>query len=427
MKPILPILAFLILISIARGDVAAIENQFRAAYDLYVGQQYASSVADLDVKYLGAVERAMQAATQGGKLEETLALQDEIQRVKAKGPLPENDDGVAPSLAKLRATYREQLGKLLNVRQQAIAPIIEKFDAALAMHQAELTKGGKLQEAVAVKTYRGGGLAQRLTGDALAVSLTAASAAPEKPFENSLGMRFVPVPITGGLPDGRAIRFSIWETRVKDYAAFVKEEKREWRKPDFAQADDHPAANVSWEDATAFCDWLTKLERRKRKIGSFDIYRLPTDHEWSCAVGVGKDEDPVAAPAAKSGKAPGYPWGQEFPPPKNGGNFKGEETQRNGATEVLPILGYDDGFEWTAPVGSFAPNSIGLYDLGGNVWEWCQEWHDPGNPRYRLLRGGSWAVSLKSILSSSFRVFNEPTTVNDNRGFRVVLETASGR
>ena len=64
-------------------------------------------------------------------------------------------------------------------------------------------------------------------------------------------MKFVPVPGTGVL-------FSIWETRVKDYKVFVEAKNREWPKPSFQQTEEHPAVNVSWEDATAFCEWLTE-------------------------------------------------------------------------------------------------------------------------------------------------------------------------
>jgi len=92
--------------------------------------------------------------------------------------------------AKLRATYREQVGKLLATRQKAVAPIVEKFGVALTAYQEELTKAGKLDEALDVKAYREAGLFQKLTGDD--VSLTATKAAPDKPFENTLGMRFVP-------------------------------------------------------------------------------------------------------------------------------------------------------------------------------------------------------------------------------------------
>jgi len=425
MNPLLSSLLCIIVATSARADVAAIENQFRAAYALHVGTTYVADLAALDTKYLGALERSIQSATQAGKLEEALGFQDEIQRINDKAPLPDKDDGVAPALAKLRATYREQFAKLLATRNAAVAPIVEKFAAALAAHQEELTKAGNLQEAVAVKTYREGDLTQRLTGQALAVSLTAATAVPEKPSENSLGMRFVPVPIIGGPSEGKTIRFSVWETRVKDYAAFVKDENRKWPKPDFAQTDDHPAVNVSWEDATAFCEWLTKEERRKQKIGPNDVYRMPTDHEWSCAIGIGKEEDASTAPAAKSMKITAYPWGPGFPPPKGAGNYNGEETRKDPISGQVPVPGYDDGFARTAPVGRFAANAFGLHDLGGNVWEWSQDWFDPGNRAERVLRGSSWYYSSPMYLRASNRGRGVPTIHRDTYGFRVVLEVGS--
>jgi len=154
-------------------------------------------------------------------------------------------------------------------------------------------------------------------------------ATKEKPFENALGMKFVPVPITGGPTNGKKVLFSVWETRVKDYEVFAKATKSEWPKPLFPQAGDHPAVNVSWEDAVAFCAWRTVEDRTSGKIGASDVYRLPSDHEWSCAVGIGKDEDPAASPTSRNKKIAGFPWGSAFPPPKGAANVRGEGT--NGA------------------------------------------------------------------------------------------------
>ncbi len=403
-------LLFLAAVSSLRADLAAIENQYRAAYELHVGTKHAAGVADLDAKYIGALERGMQAATQGQRLDEALGLRDEIQRVKEKQPLPEKDDGVDPAVAKFRGIYLAQFAKLLEVRLEAASSIIEQFGAALAAHQEELIKAGKLDEAYLVRDYRAASLAEKLMGGAPAVSLTAATAAPEKPFENSLGMRFVPVPITGGPSAGKTIRFSVWETRVKDYARFAKDTNRDWPKPEFEQEDDHPAVMVSWEDATAFSDWLTKAERRKRKIGPKDVYRLPTDHEWSCAVGIGKEEDASAAPVSKSTKIAKYPWGTEFPPKKEAGNYR-----------VC-----DDGFDWTAPVGSFTPNAFGLHDLGGNAMEYCLDFYDPGNPGLRVMRGHTWYSDSESNLRSSRRNDVAPSNGNFYTGFRVVLEVGTG-
>jgi len=124
-------------------------------------------------------------------------------------------------------------------------------------------------------------------------------------------MKFVPVPITGGPSDGKTVLFSVWETRVKDFDTFVKDAKWDWS---LKQTAEHPVSSVGWEDAVAFCKWLTEGDRKKGRIGPKDVYRLPTDHEWSCAAGIGKDEDPAAAPVSKHRKIEGYPWGDGFPP-----------------------------------------------------------------------------------------------------------------
>jgi len=232
-------------------------------------------------------------------------------------------------------------------------------------------------------------------GSGGAATADATKATKHQPFENPLGMKFVPVPITGGPTGGRTVLFSVWETRVKDYEAFVKATKREWPKPGFPQTGEHPAVAVSWEDAVGFCAWITEEDRKIGKIGREDVYRLPSDHEWSCAVGIGKDENPAASPAAKNGKITGYPWGKDFPPPKGAGNFYGEEANRD-PKEVdkrnpfFPISGYNDAFEWTGPVGGFVPNALGLYDFAGGVREWCEDRFDPATPEKRLVRGGSW-------------------------------------
>jgi len=417
-------LASLLCLCPAQAGLVEIENQFRAAYELGVGTKHAAAVSDLDGKYAGALERAMQESTKAGKLEEALALKQELERVTGKQPLPEADEGADAAVAKFRGIYRGQLGKLSADRDQAAAPILEKFGAALAAHQGELAKEGKLEDALAVKDYVAAGLFEKLTGEAVAVN--AATAAPDKPFENSLGMKFVPVPIVGGPTAGKTIRFCIWETRVQDYEEFVEDTKTEWPKPDFKQGPDHPAVMMSWEDATAFCAWLTKEERRKRKIGPNDTYRLPSDHEWSCAVGIGKEEDASLAPKAKSGKVAGYPWGKEFPPTAKVGNYNGEETARNPISGQKPIQGYHDGFDRTAPVGSFPANAFGLFDLGGNVWEWCQEWYDPSVADMRVLRPGSWLNGASRSLLSSHRGLGVPSKRDDNSGFRCVLEVGSG-
>lgn len=235
-------------------------------------------------------------------------------------------------------------------------------------------------------------------------------------FTNSLGMMFVPVPGTQAL-------MCIHETRRADYARYAAENPAadpSWRDAKLGSrsasvGDDHPVVNVSWDDATAFCEWLSKKEGRK--------YRLPTDREWSIAVGIGDDEPASGAtPESLSGKVSGaYPWGRQWPPAKGAGNYADVECRTQYPNEKI-IADYADGFAITAPVMSFPPNRLGIYDLGGSVWEWCADFYH-ADKKDHVLRGASWGSSAPKPLLSSFRG-NQPSTRRWRcDGFRCVVES----
>ena len=256
-------------------------------------------------------------------------------------------------------------------------------------------------------------------------AVTPALATKENPFVNSLGMKFVPVPVTGGPTDGQKVLFSIWETRVKDYNTFIKNGGTSEGWMGKFKMDDSPAVNVTWYGAVAFCEWLTGTERKNGIIGKDQRYRLPTDHEWSCAVGIGKVEEPELLPQAKFCKLSNvFPWGREWPPSKGAGNFYGEETGKDPLPwdpDRKPIEGYDDGFPKTAPVGSFEPNLHGLFDLSGNASEWCQDLFTSDGTQ-RVQRGGSWERIDRQAMLSSNRLMVVPEFEGDSSGFRCVLE-----
>jgi formylglycine-generating enzyme required for sulfatase activity len=228
---------------------------------------------------------------------------------------------------------------------------------------------------------------------------------PPKAFTNTLGMKFVPVP-------GTEVSFCIWETRVKDYAAYAAANAGvdwRWKKPGFKQEDTHPVVEVSWNDAQAFCEWLTKKELAEGKIKAGQKYRLPTDAEWSVAVGLGKEKGNT--PEEKSrGIKDVYPWGKEWPPPVGAGNY-------NKSLKV-------DKFDYTSPVGSFAANKLGLHDMGGNMWEWCEDKYSPTSFG-RVLRGASWYPAYPDAPLSSNRHVMPARRISFS-GFRCVLVGGSG-
>ena len=226
-----------------------------------------------------------------------------------------------------------------------------------------------------------------------------------QPWTNSVGMKFAPVA-------GTSVLFSIWDTRVQDYQAFVTATGRLWMnnaKNQFDQGPTHPALWVAWEDAQAFCRWLTDKERREGTITSAQEYRLPTDLEWSAAVGLENETGRTAM--ERSGKVPDvYPWGTQWPPPYRSGNFG-------------PKLNVDD-FEKTSPVGSFAANRFGLYDMGGNVCQWCEDFSTGQSER--VLRGSTWSTIEQNQLLSSYRRPGRPVGHVSWAGFRCVLAGLDG-
>jgi formylglycine-generating enzyme required for sulfatase activity len=247
-------------------------------------------------------------------------------------------------------------------------------------------------------------------------------------FTNSLGMVFVPIP-------GIDAWFSIWETRVQDFEVFVRETGYDatsgmfslradgwkqhgdtWKNPGFSQTGRHPICGVNWEDAQAFCRWLSQKENR--------TYRLPTDLEWSGAVGLSAETG--ATRTDRDEKVVGvYPWGNTFPPPSDAGNYGGSEARdANWPADFVTIEGFRDGYARTAPVGSFKTNRFGLHDLGGNVWEWCEDKSQPDQD-WRVLRGGSWCNYDPRYLLSSDRKDVRPDSRNASGGFRVVMMVES--
>jgi formylglycine-generating enzyme required for sulfatase activity/serine/threonine protein kinase len=236
-----------------------------------------------------------------------------------------------------------------------------------------------------------------------------------EPWENDLGMKFAPV---------RGLLVSIWPVRVQDYEAFCQATSRARSIPDFSQTPTHPVVKVSWEDATDFCEWLTAKELGAGRIEEGQRYRLPTDLEWSMAAGI--PDEGRATPEERDGKGRDFPWGKQWPPPPGAGNFADSAIKKAGKAT---IPGYHDGFPQTSPVGSFPPNRFGLFDMSGNVWQWCADPYKGGATGahdWGVLRGGSWGTASPAELRSSYRNVIERSERDVLYGFRCVLDPGPG-
>jgi formylglycine-generating enzyme required for sulfatase activity len=183
----------------------------------------------------------------------------------------------------------------------------------------------------------------------------------------------------------------------------------DWRHPDGPQSNlddrmDHPVVHVSWNDAQAYCAWSGT--------------RLPTEAEWEYA--------------ARGGASTPFPWGDELEP---GGEHRMNVFQGNFPAHDTGA----DGYRSTAPVHAFAPNAFGLFNVTGNVWEWCADWFDveyyaraeresprgPATGDRRVLRGGSYLCheSYCRRYRVSARYSNEPDSSTGNVGFRVAVDS----
>jgi formylglycine-generating enzyme required for sulfatase activity len=183
-----------------------------------------------------------------------------------------------------------------------------------------------------------------------------------------------------------------------------------WRDPGYPQTDDHPVVLVSWNDAQKFLEWLSKKEGRR--------YRLPTEAEWEYA--------------CRAGSTTRYSHGDDPEGLVEVGNVA--DGTAKSAFRSWETINAEDGHVFTAPVGSFRSNAFGLYDMHGNVWEWCSDWYDRGaygyaaiaDPQgvdagsFHVLRGGSWYYGPNDGRCADR--LGVPVKFGFCSGFRLVLE-----
>ncbi|MFN0075495.1 MAG: formylglycine-generating enzyme family protein [Prosthecobacter sp.] len=388
-------------------ELTALQQQYEFLVAERVTTPYDTGIEALNAKFLVALTNSGDEAKKAGKLPEVLALEEDKKRISSKMPLPEKDDETTPeTVKKLRNVFRTESARIALQRTAAFAALVPAYMAKLKALESTLTKGDRLAEAKEVMEYREG------LGTAVVPTFVG------KEFTNTLGMKFVPV-------KGADVLFCIHETRRQDYAAYANETTgadSSWKSQErdgipISVKDDEPVVSVSWDDAQAFCLWLSNKEGRK--------YRLPTDKEWSLAVGIVPQEkwSQGATPQSRAAEAKEeFPWSADYPPKTKDkvGNY-GDSAWKEKFPKWPVLEGYSDSFPTTAPVMSFKPNKIGLYDLGGNVWEWVEDWYNVQQTE-RTLRGCAFDNSSRNDLRSGWRHHYGPAIRRSNIGFRVVLE-----
>ena len=208
-----------------------------------------------------------------------------------------------------------------------------------------------------------------------------------------------------------------------------------WKHVRYDQTDNHPVTFVSWMDAVNYCNWRSEKDNLKccyKIIGdsvfwdkSAKGYRLLTEAEWEFA-------------ARSGGKNYKFAWGNDSTPMINGqkaANIKDQTVQKAYAPETnyLPCWkDYEDGYVYTSPIGSFAPNELGLYDMCGNNYEWCWDWLDenyysvspvnnpdgPATGKAKVCRNVGPLCPIEQI-GTTHRGGGSPNDFWENVGFRI--------
>ncbi len=174
----------------------------------------------------------------------------------------------------------------------------------------------------------------------------------------------------------------------------------------------YPVICVNWYGAVAYCKWMSEKTGRN--------YRLPTEAEWEYA-------------ARDGGKDIRYSWGNDFPKAGKGGNIADATYKKKYPDYLMSTEEFNDGFVYTSPVSQFDPNTLGLYDMSGNVSEWCSDWKDdyysitvtdPTGPEIgddRVIRGGNWNTGV-GTLALFQRSGNRPRAYSTMTGFRICMD-----
>lgn len=246
---------------------------------------------------------------------------------------------------------------------------------------------------------------------------------------------------------GVSIPYHFWMSRTEvtnfQYRRFFPRHQAKWAGTNYViDADSLPVVKVSWHQATEFCAFVNHSEKKAGRLPYGYEYRLPTEAEWEYA--------------CRAGTESYFYWGDGYDDAaaEFANTFDKKTANTDGTlwTERIYMVD-DDGRRVSAPAGSYRPNAFGLYDMSGNVWEWCYDWYDPAAYRRlgtsapiqnqpvmnrirkkrsfdsdtyyietpaKVIRGGSWGNHLSDCRSAA-RDFIEPAALNTGIGFRLVL------
>jgi len=227
----------------------------------------------------------------------------------------------------------------------------------------------------------------------------------------------------------RPYYLGIHEVTNKQYRLFNKDYSSGQVQGTSLNRDNQPVVNINWEQAALYCNWLSASESlspfykaKDNKISGINPgamgYRLPTEAEWAWGARLTRNNVILK-----------FPWGKEMPPLEKSGNYADEFAA---GLVGRVIRNYKDGFTVSAPVGSFQSNDKGLFDMGGNVAEWINDYYDiaigfadktelnplgPDKGNSHVIRGSSWAHGTITELRLSYRDYN--TKTREDLGFRL--------
>ncbi len=291
------------------------------------------------------------------------------------------DEALASLIDARRLGKSEQLEESIEVTREILKMRKSGDEKGAIIHLFEaLARGTRVRESVALAPHLGDywkAKAAERKKDPRAI----------KVLEEMLDQKMLPVP-------GTSVLLAKTEFTRAEWMQYMKAEGLPYPEGEGANGF-HPVVNVSWEEVTTFCNWFSEATGRR--------WRLPTSAEWSIAVGEQKSE---------------FPWEGAWPPPWDRGNYSVDPQGKQDRSEVGA-----DGFRGTAAVGRFPANSLGFYDLGGNVWEFVSD--ESRRRGERIVRGASWGDHQLDSLRSRYLGSCSVTQRSESLGFRVAVESSA--